>query len=291
MKILANQERWHEEILKNDLQPTEKIIKLFPFNKWGIFMRRTRLTSLLMIVSFSLFGLLLGSDLFAKEKQKKYISREDLLVAHVKNSLFQAEKNGAALNAAVLHLEGSSSPKVGSFLNYLCTLPETSYLEIGSWKGATCIPALYKNEAAVTCAIAVDRWTDLAVVKTEFLHNIETFIPRAHLRLIDADCFQINKSEVFHQPVTVFFYDGLHSKEDQEMAFTYFDEIFDDLFIAVVNHWNAPNVELGTREAFQKLEYQIVFEKKLMPNSNRDNPFCLNDLYIALIKKKPCGCY
>ncbi len=254
-------------------------------------MERKRLTSLLMILTFSIFGLLLGSDLFAKDKQKRGFSREELLIAHVKNSLHQAEKTAFSLNSAILHIDSRSSPKIGCFLNHLCTLADTCYLEIGCRKGATLAAALFHNESNVAHAIAIDLWAEKEETRADFLHNIETFIPNAHLRIYDTDCFQIKNSEVFPRAVNIYFYDGSHKAPDQEMAFTYFNDVFDDLFIAIVNDWNSPGVELASRNAFQKLGYQILYEKKLNPNINRDHSFWKNELYIAVIKKKSCNCY
>jgi hypothetical protein len=253
-------------------------------------MQRKPLLSFVIIFLFSAFGLLLGADLFAKEKHKKNPSREALLISHIKHSIEAADKNPLSLSSSVLHLEGMSCSKVRCLLNHLCALPNTSYLEIGCWKGSSLVAALYKNESTVIDAIAIDNWSEYGGPKAEFLHTINTFLPNAHLRFYEKDCFQLEKEEVFQNPVTIFFYDGNHSLESQEMAFSYFNAIFDDLFIALVNEWNLPQVQLGTQKAFNKLGYEILYEKNLSAN------FCSNcstgsdGFYIALIKKKSCNC-
>ncbi len=121
----------------------------------------------------------------------------------VQTSIELAYQGSSSLTQQILNIDGMSSPKVRHFLNNLCSLPGTSYLEIG-WKGSTWISALYGNKATIQQA--------------------------------------------------------------------------DD--------WNFGSVPIGTRAAFEKLNYKVLYEIVLPANHNGDTANWWNGLYVAVISKK-----
>ena len=206
---------------------------------------------------------------------------ESAVIAFVQDAVAKADRGESKLNAQALSIHGMSSPKVRHLLNNLCSGPSIHYLEIGSWKGSTLIAALYGNNAH---AVAIDNWSEFGGPRYEFFSNVRRFIPNAPLQIYEIDCFAINK-QVFPSKINVYFYDGGHSQEDQEAAFTYFNDIFDDVFIAVVDDWNWPQVQQGTFSAFKKLNYNILFAKELKSRGNGDTSSWWNGIYIAVIRK------
>lgn len=46
--------------------------------------------------------------------------------------------------------------------------------------------------------------------------------------------------------------------ESQEKAFTYFNSLLSQTFIAIVDDWNWDAVKIGTRNAFQTLGYEVL---------------------------------
>ena len=211
---------------------------------------------------------------------------EERLIQHVEESIANAEKGISSLSKKELSLEGMSSAKVRHLLNNLCSLPKTNYLEIGIWKGSTWIAALSNNSSTISSAIAIDNWSEFKGPKTAFEMNCATFLKDAEYQFIEADCFKVNLNE-FSDPINIYFYDGNHSAFFQEKAFTYFNEIFDDTFIAIVDDWNFPQVQRGTFGAFKQLGYTIVFEKILPARWNCDHQNWWNGVYIAVIRKSP----
>lgn len=213
--------------------------------------------------------------------------REETLVNHVKWSIEQAEECHSQITEQIASLEGMSGWKVRHFLNNLCSLPRTVYLEIGTWKGSTLIPALYANQETVIDAIAIDNWGEFGGPKEEFQANVAHFIPDAPLRFYHADSFHFSIREVVKHPVNVYFYDGGHLQEQQELAFTYYNDVLDDVFIAVIDDWNWGHVLSGTFTAFHKLNYTVLYEKMLYTNANGDNYGWWNGIYVAVIRKNP----
>lgn len=207
------------------------------------------------------------------------------LTEHVKHCLTLAEqKTSGVTSDAALNIEGMSGHKVKHFLNNLCTLPHTSYLEIGCWKGSTLVAALYGNQATVDHAIAIDNWSEFGGPKYDFLWITQKHLPEDSFEFYEADCFSMQKSGKFPLPVNIYFYDGGHSAKEQEKAFTYFNDIFEDVFIAVVDDWNGDGVREGTFSAFAKLNYNVVFDREIR-TAYQDGAGWWNGLYVAVIKK------
>jgi hypothetical protein len=215
-----------------------------------------------------------------------YLSdREQILIAHVQMCIVKGEKLQSNLNNEILKIDGMSSSKVRHFLNNLCSMPQTNYLEIGCWKGSTFIASMFGNNPTISSGIAIDNWSEYGGPKVNFLDNCAKFLSANNYTFHENDCFAIDVKSICKYPVNVYFYDGAHTELDQELAFTYYDAVFDDLFVAVVDDWNHLPVPLGTRNAFKKLEYQILFETVLPARWNGDSENWWNGLYIAVVRK------
>ncbi len=214
--------------------------------------------------------------------------REQLIIDHVKICIKKAEHHISQLNQEVLQVDGMSSPKVRHFLNNLCSRPDTHYLEIGCWKGSTLISSLFNNRNTIVSAIAIDNWSNHyhnERLKDEFHANCNRFLLPDQYHFYEVDCFKITPNEVCPSPVNTYFYDGEHTALDQELAFTYYNDRLDDVFIAVIDDWNHPPVPEGTEIAFKKLNYQVLFQQVLPARWNGDTENWWNGLYVAVIRK------
>jgi hypothetical protein len=246
----------------------------------------------------------------------------DQLVTAVERSLMQTQLGISKLEKSIFFLNGMSSPKVRHFLNNLCELPDTRYLEIGSWRGSTIISALYHNHTTVSEAIGIDNFSEFhsthanglifnvnplinmldadgqrfflsaASPKEELIEKSDFFLPTKPQRFnfYDDDCFSdtiLHQLKTAHSQtrINTYFYDGGHDRQSQFKAFTEYDFILDDEFIAIVDDWNAEGVKEGTFEAFTSLGYRVVKEWELPANSNGDIYNWWNGLYVAVIEK------
>lgn len=223
--------------------------------------------------------LLIFFNLLSNEDKVNY------LINHVKDSINKAQNNISQLDNSILSIQGMSSRKVRHLLNNICTLNNSRYLEIGVWKGSTFISALYKNLKTISYAIAIDNWSEFSGPKKEFIKNVERLIPYENYKFIEADCFKINLSQTFRDKINIYFYDGNHSVESQKKAFTYFNSILADEFIAIVDDYNDSSVIKGTQLAFRELNYKIRFESILPAKFNGDKENWWDGLYIAVISK------
>ncbi len=214
-------------------------------------------------------------------------TKEQQIIEHVKHSIALAEQKKSNLSGDALEIRGMSGYKVKHFLNNLCSLPNTSYLEIGCWQGSTLVSALYGNESHINHAVAVDNWAEFGGPKVEFLRNIQKFLNPGLVHFFEQDCFSMKLENSFPVPVNIYFYDGDHSALSQEKAFTFFNDIFEDIFIAIVDDWNWERVREGTLSGFAKLNYRICFDQAIYTDREGDPDGWWNGIYIAVIKKSP----
>jgi methyltransferase family protein len=249
----------------------------------------------------------------------------DPLVASVERSLLQAQLGVSKLDKAIFFLNGMSSPRVRHFLNNLCEFSGTRYLEVGCWRGSTLISALHKNHTTVTRALAIDNFSEFQQSEADLLLNVnplidlldasnrpfflngkppkddlreklDAFVPQrpAQFEFIDGDCFAPEllaalKSGPPCERINTYLYDGAHDEESQRRAFTEYDPLLDDRFIAIVDDWNCPGVKEGTYSAFSELAYQVIRQWELPAQGNGDIHNWWNGLYVAVIHKAGVG--
>lgn len=213
-------------------------------------------------------------------------NKRNAYITHVQQSVENAIKGKSHLGTDILSIPGMSSPLVRHFLNNMCSLPETHYFEIGCWQGSTLIAALYGNKSSVVDAVAIDDGSlhPDSSIQANFLHNVSGYLQGYPVRFFEDDCFAVQPHKIFKQPVTAYFYDGHHGPASHEKAFTYFNDIFDDTFIAIIDDWNWPRVRKGTLDAFSKLNYTIEYQQEFFTTGNDSNDWW-NGLCIAVIKR------
>ena len=212
-------------------------------------------------------------------------AREVFLINYVKEAISFSEQHISELTPEIFAIEGMSSSKNRCLLNNLTKLPGTNYLEIGCWKGSTFISALYHNQNSLNSAIAIDNWSEFGGPYQEFQHNCDFFIKEIPYKFYKQDCFSIDPKIFVTSPINLYFFDGEHTFEAQEKAFTYYDPFFADVFIGIVDDWNHPPVRDGTFSAFSKLNYEILYEIYLPARYNGDRENWWNGFYIAVIRK------
>lgn len=211
--------------------------------------------------------------------------REQLLIDHVKVAISLSENHISQLIPEIFAIEGMSSAKNRCLLNNLLMLPGSSYLEIGCWKGSTFISALYHNQNTIANAIAIDNWSQFDGPYMAFEANCHSFIETLQYNVYSHDCFSIDPTEFINTPINIYFYDGEHTFEAQEKAFTYFDSALDDVFIAIVDDWNWDPARAGTFSAFSHLNYEILYETYLPARFNGDRELWWHGFYVAVIRK------
>ena len=217
------------------------------------------------------------------------------LILHVSEAINKALGSDSNLHEDILDqrkVNGFSGTKFRHFLNNVASLSGINYLEIGTYCGSTLLSALYNNMDKITSAYALDNWSEFGGHAKEVCEaRLEKYIadPNNKLTFYEEDCFKFDKTKIHHK-INLYFYDGAHSQSDQEMAFTYFDEVLDDTFITIVDDWEQGEVRKGTLAAFKKLNYDVLASWQIVPparenkTENPDTHWWLG-AFIAVIKK------
>lgn len=161
-------------------------------------------------------------------------------------------------------------------LNNLCSLEGASHLHIGLLGGDSYISALYGNQSLLKQQIGVDWFQECP--KEIFLANCDQYLDSDLYQIIESGCFDTDKS-LIKDPIDIYFYDADHSLIGHENAITYYDDVFADVFIAVIDDWDCPWIRGATFKAFTKLKYCVLYQNAI-PSVGVDN-----GQYIAVIRK------
>ena len=206
-----------------------------------------------------------------------YKTREQLLTALCVMSFGAAFESRSGLPEQLTdqsYLNGFTGSGFRHLLNNLCRLKDCVYLEVGTFCGSSLICSLYRNRRNVKKAYAIDNWSEFREYvdpKEKFNLHREAYIPDwkdDKLKIIEADCFSMDLSEI-DEKVDIYFYDGAHKYEDHKKAFTYFNDVLNDVFIAVVDDWEKKKVREATYDAFNELGYDILSSWEVVPPPER----------------------
>ena len=207
------------------------------------------------------------------------ISNSDL-VSFTKDAFHKASNNQSKLSPFELNIEGMSGNKGRHLLNNLCSIPQTRYLEVGMWRGSTLCSAIKGNSVIAT---GIDNWSEFGGPMGDCKNNVEKCKGSSQVKIIDQDCFTVDKSSL-DGPYNVYFYDGGHSEIEQYKAITYFDEVMADSFVLVVDDWMQLEVVRGTLFGLKDMKYDILWENHCRSvDFNRDDWWC--GLYLAVVSK------
>jgi len=199
-----------------------------------------------------------------------------VLVEHVKYCL---SKQDSKLTDDVLAIHGMSTPKIRHLLNNLVSMDRVRYLEVGLWKGATFISALYGNTPDYACG--VDDWS--VGTEKDFHKNIKEFIPGATFDLLAGDSFKVSSQG----GINVYLYDASHTKQAQIDALEYYYDYLANEFIYLVDDYNLSHVRDGTQQAIKDLNLKIEYERwmgKALHNEKCTNEWWLG-FYISVLRK------
>jgi len=181
------------------------------------------------------------------------------------------------------NIRGFSSPKVRCLLNTLCQIEDANYLEIGVLGGSTFIPALMDNNAKAAC---IDNWSQFKIGRDVFDKNIAEYLPGRDMTVIEGSMYEVDLNLVLPD-INIYFYDGPHDAKGQYEAFSRFDPVFADRFIAIVDDWHwtvEPCRE--TLRAFADLGYRVENLRTLPAGREVNDPDAWwNGVMVAIVEK------
>jgi predicted O-methyltransferase YrrM len=187
------------------------------------------------------------------------------------------------------HIPGLTSQRVQSLLNVLAS-KSTTYLEIGSYLGATSSSALMDNTLN---AYFVDLWEeDIQPAeaniqlppnsRSQFEANIEPYVGDSAIHVIQDDMLAVDTSQI--KNVDLFFYDGPHEYADVYKALMHYKDVFATQAVLVMDDANWTDTVLATDAALKDAGLKVMFTKKVL-NAVESSKDWWNGLYIVVINK------
>jgi len=219
------------------------------------------------------------------------------LILHVADAINKSIRCESNIHPDILDpykVNGFTGLGFRHFLNNVGAYEGINYLEVGTFCGSSLISVLYNNLDKISSAYAMDNWSEFSEYldpKKTFEMKVEKYLPSLENKLTfyNEDCFSFDKKKIKHK-INLYFYDGPHSRKDHEMAFTYFDDVLDDTFIAIIDDWEKGYVREASLTTFDKLNYTILASWQILP-PERENKIENPDInwwhgsFVAVIKK------
>jgi Methyltransferase domain len=173
------------------------------------------------------------------------------------------------LSQAVRDIEGMSGQKYRLFINnFVRSLPDIRYLEIGSGAGSTVAAALHRSS---TNALCIDNWSQFGGLKSKFLANIELVRSAgAELDLIERDFRAVDYSSI--GIFDAYLFDGPHEEADQYDGITLVQPALASIHLLVVDDWNWRQVRLGTLAALRDANCSIQCSIEIRTTLNDEHP-------------------
>lgn len=210
-------------------------------------------------------------------------------IPHIIESIDKAERLDS--NYTGIAIESLTSNITKHFLNNICSLPDTVYLELGCYAGGTFYSALQNNN---TKGYAVDNYKQPTYPQRDDLNFKGYPNPKSVLleppwhpdnrydyTLIEDDVNNITLPE----QVNVIFYDADHNPQAQYNNLKHVHQYCKDEFILIIDDANMPGVIESVDEFVRVMKLDVIFERKVLTNKPEDDTSWWNGLYILLLKK------
>lgn len=210
------------------------------------------------------------------------------LALKIKTSLDDALNDKHKLSSFVLDMEGMSGRIYRKFINnFIGSLDDARYLEVGSLKGSTSCAAMYNNTLQISC-IENWHWDHRA----QFAENTQAVIDdKIKFQLIEKDFRSVDYNSI--GLYNVYMFDGPHTARDQYDGIYYAQSALDQTHVIIIDDWNWHDVQKGTWSAIKFLEHKIIASIDVFTTKDGSYPAVAdhysdwhNGYFIAVLEKK-----
>lgn len=185
---------------------------------------------------------------------------------HIENCIRNADKYSSKCPRTILAMSGMSGKKTRHFYNNICSLPDTRYLEIGTWKGSSFFSAIHGNNIHAT---AIDNWSySTENIREEFFRNLSHYTGVNVVSVIENDCWNVTLDKTFN----IYLYDGDHTMESHARALAHFINNMDDVFIYMVDDWNDLRVREGTIKGISDANIHVKYQREIYTTDDNSHP-------------------
>lgn len=211
---------------------------------------------------------------------------------HVAKSIERALLGDSKLDPEVLKINGFATPTMRHLFSNLCNIQDCSYLEVGTFCGATFVSAFNNNPIH---AVGIDNFTqpfEQTGVVDQLRENMERWKETAkNVWFFKGDCFDLSSNDLRQlrdrRPFDVYYYDGEHSYDNQARALPAFFDLMADQFIHIVDDFQWDDVKRGTEDGMKVLAPRLKIEHEWHLNGERmhDDPIWWNGVAIYVCSK------
>lgn len=204
---------------------------------------------------------------------------ENDLETIIENSIISANNCISNINNEIIHIDGLCGLMTKHFYNNLIKnqIEPVRYLELGSWKGASFISAMYENNGIF---LSIDNW-EVVGGKEEFLRNFEKFKRNNDASYLEFD--YLTTVPDITSKYNIYVYNGDSSINNNYNALINYNNFLDDIFIYIKNDWNEKYVREETEKAIIDLELTKLYKKEILCEKNIN--IWLNGICIYILKK------
>lgn len=228
-----------------------------------------------------------------RQKEKSKMKATNSVIGdHIAKSIEHALLGSSYLDPEVLKINGFATPTMRHLFSNLCHVERCSYLEVGTFCGATFVSAFNNNPVS---AVGIDNFTqpfEETGVREQLRENLNRWKGTAEdVNFLDGDCFDLRPLDLQkvreHRPFDVYYYDGEHSFENQARALPAFFDVMADRFIHIVDDFQWDDVKRGTETGIQALLPRLKIEQEWHLNGQQmhDDPIWWNGVAIYLFSK------
>jgi hypothetical protein len=214
-----------------------------------------------------------------------------MLIQHIEQSIAKAWEHESRLPPETLEIGGRISPKIRHLLNNLCSLPDTVFLEVGSWRGASFVSALAGNDDTVQWGCAIDSWCKRGGEPEPGYGANERMFDEAVARFLGAYGERLHKIKqdlftIASLPMvpTIFYYDADHTQT--EAGTRHFFDMIADTCIVCLDDWSWDYVQAGWREALRESDRFVVREWELPTGKSKDTHLWWEGFYVCVLERK-----
>lgn len=196
----------------------------------------------------------------------------DECINNINRAFYYTEQRRSKMVQKAMAVVGFSGMQNRHFLNNLLDYnQELNYLEIGAYRGATFIAAMYNNKNVK--GIAVDSFDDKFSFGQDTDELYKSLLSNTQNVLTNDENYEIWHKDFYDlkaedlPKIDVYFFDGEHDMQSQFDAFNHIHEALADICVVVIDDYNFASVQEGTQKAIndmpEKIPFKVFYSKEI----------------------------
>ncbi len=211
------------------------------------------------------------------------------LIPNIEYCLDQALEENSEIPQFALQINGMSGIKYRHFINnFVRSLEDPRYLEIGTWKGSTLCSAI--GGIPNVKALAVDNFGYGGATWDEVHYNVD------QVKDASADILVLNQDFkdfdfTAHGKFNVYLYDGGHTQEEHYDAIVRAVPALEDTALIIIDDWNnhgntVSHIKTGTYDGLRDAGLNVIYKFEVETGVNPPYPSPWHNGYGVFLVEK-----